>query len=381
MRVRRGPRCYILASLAAFFVLMIYINDMTYIISYLNNKVPVHRHVLRFSDLESRINHRQPRIMISYKGRLGNHMFEYATLMGLAKHYNMTAIIPEDLDVLDVFKLPTPQGPFSLLRDPYNTYTEEKAAAYYKGVENIDSTRDAFLVGYFQSWKYYKDIRNELLDHHFVLHDNLRTAADQYIQKVLADKNLSGATLVAIHVRRGDFVRQRVKGYTAAPIPYYYKAMNYFRKKYGKVLFIICTNDLIWAETNLDDSPDVHYSHETDGSLDLAIMISCNHMIITSGSYSWWAGYLVRGEVIYYTGYPQPNTKIGNLTVKEDYYPPNWLGMLAGHTSTCIDDFESCILLLMLPTMLTCCLLSPNDMLLSSNSTQYSNSTLYPCRN
>ncbi|KAH9513900.1 hypothetical protein Btru_031696 [Bulinus truncatus] len=277
---------------------------------------------------ETRINHRRPRIMISYKGRLGNHMFEYATLMGLAKHYNMTAIIPEDLDVLNVFKLPTPQGPFSLLRDPYNTYTEEKAAAYYKGVENIDSTRDAFLVGYFQSWKYYKDIRNELLDHHFVLHDNLRTAADQYIQKVLAGENLSGATLVAIHVRRGDFVRQRVKGYTAAPIPYYYKAMNYFRKKYGKVLFIICTNDLIWAETNLDDSPDVHYYHETDGSLDLAIMISCNHMIITSGSYSWWAGYLVRGEAIYYAGYPQPNTKIGNLTVKEDYYPPNWLGML-----------------------------------------------------
>ncbi|XP_013081001.2 galactoside alpha-(1,2)-fucosyltransferase 2-like [Biomphalaria glabrata] len=328
MRLRRGPKCYLLASAAVFFILMIYINDLTYIYSYLNNKVPVHRHVLRWSDHESKVDQRQSRIMITYKGRLGNHMFEYATLVGMAKRYNMTPIIPGDLDVLDVFKIPTLQGPLSLLREPYNTYTEERAAAYYKGVENIDPTRDAYLDGYYQSWRYYKDVRDDLLDRHFVLHDNLQIAAKQYIQKLRDDKNMPDAVLVAIHVRRGDFVRQRVKGFTVAPIPYYYRAMNYFRKKYSKVLFIICTNDLIWAETNLDDSPDVHYSHETDGSLDLAIMISCNHMIITSGSYSWWAGYLVRGEVIYYAGYPQPNTKIGNLTVKEDYYPPNWMGIM-----------------------------------------------------
>lgn len=325
MRLKRGPKCYVLAATFFFIIFLIYVNDLTYITAYLNNKVPVHRHVVRWIDHQLKIDHSKPRIMITCKGRLGNHMFEYATLMGMAHRHNMSPIIPEDLDVLDVFKLPTPQGGLELLREP-KFYPEEKAATYFKGVENIDRTHDAYLQGYYQSWKYFDNLRDELLTKHFILHDNLKNAAKEYIRKLLEERHLEGAVLVSIHVRRGDFVRQKVKGYTAAPIPYYYRAMNYFRKKYGKVLFIICTNDLIWAETNLDEGPDVHYSHETDGALDLAIMISCDHMIITSGSYSWWAGYLVRGEVIYYAGYPQPNTKIGNLTVKEDYYPPYWQG-------------------------------------------------------
>lgn len=289
-------------------------------------QVPVHRHVFRWVESEHD-HHQRPRMMITYKGRLGNHMFEYATLIGISRRYNMTPIIPDDVDLLDVFKIPTPQGSLDLLRDP-RRYPEEKAATYYKGVEKIDPTHDAYLDGYYQSWKYFDDLRDELLSKHFVLHKSLKIAADNYIKNLLKERNLEGAVLVSVHVRRGDFVRQRVKGYTAAPIPYYYKAMDHFRKKYGKVMFIICTNDLIWAETNLDEGPDVHYSHETDGSLDLAIMISCDHMIITSGSYSWWAGYLVKGEVIYYAGYPAPNTRIGNLTSKEDYYPPYWTGLM-----------------------------------------------------
>ncbi|XP_059164103.1 galactoside 2-alpha-L-fucosyltransferase Sec1-like isoform X2 [Physella acuta] len=325
MRIRRGPKCFVLTGVAFCFFLLIYVQDMTNIIAYVNNKVPVHRHVVRW--VENEHDHRRPRMMITYKGRLGNHMFEYATLIGIARRYNMTPIIPDDVDLLDVFKIPTPQGSLDLLRDP-KRYPEEKAATYYKGVEKIDPTRDAYLDGYYQSWKYFDDLRDELLNKHFLLHPSLKIAANNYIKNLLKERKLEGAVLVAVHVRRGDFVRQRVKGYTAAPIPYYYKAMDHFRKKYGKVMFIICTNDLIWAETNLDEGPDVHYSHETDGSLDLAIMISCDHMIITSGSYSWWAGYLVKGEVIYYAGYPAPNTKIGNLTSKEDYYPPYWTGLM-----------------------------------------------------
>ena len=155
----------------------------------------------------------------------------------------------------------------------------------------------------------------------------MQDAAEKYIANVLKERDMEGATVVAVHVRRGDFVRQRVKGFTVAPIPYYYRAMDYFRKKFPKVMFIICTNDFVWAETYLDSGPDIHYSHETDQALDLALMVNSNHIIITSGSYSYWAGYLNRGEVIYYAGYPKPNTKIGNQTVRADYYPPWWKSM------------------------------------------------------
>ncbi|CAG5124571.1 unnamed protein product, partial [Candidula unifasciata] len=325
MRIRRGLTCYTITGLALFCLLVIYMSDWTYTVAYINNKVPVHRPVVRWADHQHMLDQSKSRIMITYKGRLGNHMFEYATLMAMAHRYNMTPIISSDIAILDVFNVPTLQGDTSLLRNPV-VYIEERAAKYYPGIEKIDPRRDAYLVGYYQSWKYYDHIKQDLRDKHFVLHDSLQKAATEYIKNVLKERNLLGATVIGIHVRRGDFVRQRVKGFTVAPIPYYYRAMAYFRKKYRHVLFIICTNDLVWAETNLDEGSDIHYSHETDGALDLAIMINCDHMIITSGSYSWWAGYLVRGEVVYYLGFPQPNTKIGNETVKEDYYPPYWRG-------------------------------------------------------
>uniref|UniRef100_A0A0B6Z6Q3 L-Fucosyltransferase n=1 Tax=Arion vulgaris TaxID=1028688 RepID=A0A0B6Z6Q3_9EUPU len=325
MKLRRGLKCYLIAGVTVCFFLLCYVRDWTNLTAYVTNKVPVHRHVVRWADHQHTIDQRRPRIMITYKGRLGNHMFEYASLMGIAQLYNMTPIIPANIDFLDVFKVPTVQGDTSLLRDPV-TYTEVKAAAYYPGVEKIDPKRDAYLSGFYQSWRYYQNIRNDLLDKYFILHDSLQKAAETYISNVLKERNMQGAQVVGVHVRRGDFVRQRVKGFTVAPIPYYYRAMAYFRQKYQKVMFIICTNDLVWAETNLDEGNDIHFSHETDGALDLAIMINSNHMIITSGSYSWWAGYLVRGDVIYYLGYPQPNTKIGNQTVQEDYYPPYWRG-------------------------------------------------------
>lgn len=323
LRLRRGVRCYFIGTAVAVALLILYTSDLTYITAVANKKVPVRRHVVRWEDHEHEIDHRKPRIMISYWGRMGNHMFEYATMIGVAQRNNMTPIMTKDIDILDVYKIPTPQGDMTLLRNP-KKYPDELPAKYFKGTEHLDEGTDAFLEGYYQSWKYFDHIKKDLVTNHFVYHDNIIKAAKEYIANILQERNKEGATLIAIHVRRGDFVRQRVKGYTAAPIPYFYKAMAYFRKKYKNCMFIICTNDLIWSEENLDKGPDVHYSHVTDGALDLAIMTSCDHMIITAGSYSWWAGYLVPGEVIYYGGYPQPNTIIGNLTVKEDYYPPYW---------------------------------------------------------
>lgn len=323
MRLRRGARCYAILITIAVLLLILYTSDLTYITAVANKKVPVRRHVVPWREEQSDDN--KHRIMISYKGRMGNHMFEYATMIGVAQRNNMTPIMTPNIDILDVFKIPTPQAEQDLVLRSPKKYPDELPAKYFKGTEHLDQDHDAFLDGYYQSWKYFEHVKKELITTHFVYHNNILKAAKEYISNILEECNKQGAILIAIHVRRGDFVRQRVKGYTAAPIPYFYKAMAYFRKKFKNTMFIICTNDLIWSQENLDQGPDVHYSHNTDGALDLAIMTSCDHMIITAGSYSWWAGYMVPGEVIYYGGYPQPGTIIGNMTVKEDYYPPYWM--------------------------------------------------------
>lgn len=79
--------------------------------------------------------------------------------------------------------------------------------------------------------------------------------------------------------------------------------MNYFRRKYKNVLFILCSNDVIWSMDNLDDFFDVYYSYNIDGYLDFVIMAFCDYMVMSVGFYFWWAGYLCGGDVIYYYGY------------------------------------------------------------------------------
>lgn len=323
MSFRRQKRFFYLLIIGTAFLFLIYITGYTPVL--FGSDPHVKRPHIRFEDVADQIDHRKPRIMINWIGRMGNHLFEYACLLGIAKWNNMTPIISPTVDILDVFNLPAPQGSLSLLRDPIN-YFYPVAAKFDNATMHLQQ-RDYYLTGYRQSWKYFEHVKEDLLNNHFVFHEPILATAMSYINAARKEKNKPDAVIVGVHVRRGDFVRQRIKGFTVAPIPFYFKTMNYFRRNYPNVLFIICTNDYFWALDNLDHGPDVFYSTNTDGAVDLAIMANCDHMIITSGTYSWWAGYLVRGEVIYYKGYPEPNTIIGNQTVREDYYPPNWIGM------------------------------------------------------
>ncbi|KAL5005242.1 hypothetical protein ScPMuIL_018698 [Solemya velum] len=264
-------------------------------------------------------------VSVSYWGRLGNHMFEYATMIGFAERHNKTPISIQGTDLWSAFKCPILRGSSKSL-GMYQIYTEKLPAAYSKSLEEYFPF-DSFLKGYFQSFRYFDFIKEKLVNNHFKFHDNIQETAEKYINNVVREKNMSNPKVVGIHVRRGDFVRQKRKGYTVAPVPYYYRAMHYFRTKYRNVLFIICSNDVIWSRDNLDNSEDVHYSENIDGNLDLALLANSHHVVITAGSFSWWAGYLSKGEVIYFKGFPQDNTVIGNMTEKTDYYPPYWIGM------------------------------------------------------
>lgn len=327
MRIRRPKRCYfiVLAAVATFFS-MLYMTGYSVVLWGMDPSVTRPRNY--FEDVAHGIDPKRPRIMVSWYGRSGNHMFQYSALIGIAKMNNMTPIIPPNVDLLDIFNLPTLQGAKSLLRNPI-IYKDPPGyvGIYDKTNEHLDQTRDAFLDGYHQAWKYYEPVREELLTKHFIFHQPIKNKAESYIKDARDTKGKLDAVTIGVHVRRGDFVRQRIKGFTAAPIPYYYKTMNYFRRKYGNVLFIMITNDYYWAIDNLDIGPDVYYSTNTDPAVDLASLVSCDHVIITSGSFSWWAGFLSRGEVIYYHLYPEPNTKIGRQYVLTDYYPPHWKAM------------------------------------------------------
>ena len=58
-------------------------------------------------------------IVVPFWGRLGNHMFQYASLLGIARKNQMVTFIPDNLDLWTVFEVDSYVGGLESLRN-YN---------------------------------------------------------------------------------------------------------------------------------------------------------------------------------------------------------------------------------------------------------------------
>jgi hypothetical protein len=71
----------------------------------------------------------------------------------------------------------------------------------------------------------------------------------------------------------------------------------YFRQTYENVVFVVASDDQLWCHTHLNDR-DVDFTlnpqrlPQDNVAIDLAILASCNHTIMSYGTYSFWAAYL-----------------------------------------------------------------------------------------
>ena len=105
-------------------------------------------------------------------GQLGNQMFQYAALKGIAAKHNYKTIIPSHPEVIvdalgnklrielfDAFDIP--MGPMDIGTVPHDRNLEEPH--YHFSQELLDKCPDnVSLVGYFQSERYFKHIEDDI---------------------------------------------------------------------------------------------------------------------------------------------------------------------------------------------------------------------------
>ncbi|CAH1779284.1 unnamed protein product [Owenia fusiformis] len=269
---------------------------------------------------------KQTRFFISgsYTGRLGNLMFEYAGTLGIAKSNNFTMLVNEKHELYKYFNLSgisTPSG------KPNKTVRigENGCCKFTSRLMDIKPKRNVTVGLYLQSFKYFQNVSMKIR-REFTFHDDISATAKEFIANVTKmEKNL---TLVGIHVRRGDLLsKDKIKfGYTTPNTTYFIHAMNYFRKKYSNVKFIVCSDDRKWWEKNMNLT-NVVISKGTKAEEDMAILSKCDHMIISTGTFGWWAAFLANGTTIYYNNWPGVNTALGRQTKHEDYFMPHWIPM------------------------------------------------------
>ncbi|XP_035828395.1 galactoside 2-alpha-L-fucosyltransferase 3 [Aplysia californica] len=210
-------------------------------------------------------------------GRLGNQMFEYAATVGVARSQGrIPALLTRTSDMQNAFQI-THARTFNTSHgcDSWQAVSDKHFGIFEIGLTKLPK-KNTTLSGYRQSWKYFESAQDELRKE-FTFKDNITADAKKLEAEI-----------------RRNFPNR--------------------------------TDDLKWCAANIK-RPDVHVLSSASPQLHLAFLARTSHAVISAGTYSWWAGWLTGGKVIYFSGYPGNGTFLMNDFKAADYYPPHWIGI------------------------------------------------------
>ena len=250
-------------------------------------------------------------------GRLGNQMFQYAALRGIAASHGYEYCIPhskfidewKDHQLFETFKMPHNKN-CGYQNQPQ--YYQERQFHYDQ--EYVDKCPDNIsLYGYFQTEKYFTNISDSIRED-FTFHDEILDICRGFIEQV---KNP-----IALHVRRTDYVEKSVD-HPPCSSEYYQKALSKFDSNRNVIIF---SDDPEWCKKQKIFSSDRFMVAEgNDNRYDMCLISLCNDFIIANSSFSWWGAWLAnRGTVI------SPSKWFGDsgYTAKNDtrdVIPNRWL--------------------------------------------------------
>jgi hypothetical protein len=249
-------------------------------------------------------------------GGLGNQLFQYALARKLALDKDTDVVL--DIDGFEEYKL----HKFSLQNFAFkkNFITDREKILFCLNGYGINSffskirnwllkpvvinehqfnydpqvfrnaKKYTYLNGYWQTDKYFSDIRDVLLK-------------DLIVTRPLEGKNLELATListvnaVSVHLRRGDYVSnsETIKIHGICSSLYYQKALQILNEKESDIELFVFSDDIPWCQENFKPSFKTHYidhNNSDNNYEDMRLMSLCNHNIIANSSFSWWGAWL-----------------------------------------------------------------------------------------
>ena len=152
------------------------------------------------------------------------------------------------------------------------------------------ATGEVYLVGYWQSEKYFKDIEQLLRTELTLRHT--KSPANRKMSHVI-----NQTESVSVHVRQGDYISNPVANqvHGTCSLEYYQAAIERIAETVKRPHFFVFSDDSEWAKENLRFKyPVVHVTHngEENDYEDLRLMSHCKYHIIANSSFSWWGAWL-----------------------------------------------------------------------------------------
>jgi hypothetical protein len=245
-------------------------------------------------------------------GRLGNQLFNYAALIGMADKHGHKLALPE-WKYAEYFDYEFPSGEANGFE--YHETTFHYNQEYVNGLKDIET--DYNLKGYFQSILYWEHCEDKVKA-------ALKFKPD-FIQQVRNDfEQVFDKQTIAISVRRGDY--RGNPNYRLLPVAHYIHALFEHFPDWQEYNIIFFSDDVPWCRVHFDCLPNAYFSENNSDIEDICLMTQCDHFLVANSTFSWFGAYL--GE--------KPHSKVihsvhhfeGDLKRKCDvstYYPKRWI--------------------------------------------------------
>lgn len=223
-------------------------------------------------------------ITVKFQGRLGNNMFQYATLCSVAARRGLTPAF-ESWSGAKLFALP--HHPTPTRADRHNTFTEANPQKVTQDVFDIHDNTE--LVGFFQAEEYFRDMRPELLRRF--------SPREGWLRKLQEKRAAYTEPLIVVHQREGDYVGSTFPVMNESYFgPAMERAQQFLGTDKGPVVLV-------------SDNPGTHVLDfvgkprltklNTDELESLYMLMTADVSILSASGFSWWGGWLnQRGRVI-----------------------------------------------------------------------------------
>lgn len=249
--------------------------------------------------------------------RLGNQLFQYASLIGLAKTHNTKVVLP-DWKYKDYFEGEFPTGSVDnarLIQEPTFEYVP-----YFLQIFNHDNVD---IKGYLQSEFYWYNAKEEVKKVLTFKQEFKDTTWNNFMRQC-KEQNPKEKKTIAISIRRGDYVGN--PNYVNLPITYFIGALFERFPDWQEQNIIIFSDDIPWTRIHFGCLDNVFFSENNSEIEDLCLMSQCDSFILANSTFSFWGAYLA--ELQRPVKVVRPNNYFAGRLAKEnderDLYPKRW---------------------------------------------------------
>lgn len=250
-------------------------------------------------------------IVVKISDGLGNQMFQYACGYAVAKRLGKKLVL--DASVLDdnpvrryelnQYRLDTVKVisykriPIKEIRrivrklnnirhkNQLTLFSDTNPYIYNSDINEVSD--NCYLLGYWQSEKYFLPYREDILEIFTPKHMSSNT---KRLAEIIKNQNI-----ISIHVRRGDYLQIEC----ALDMEYYDKAIRKMTEIVSNPVFYVFSDDIPYCKGSFSKYKDVQIVYpdivmDNPAIEDMYLMSCCRHNIVANSSYSWWGAWLNR---------------------------------------------------------------------------------------